>query len=135
MLFLLFPLQKIIWRDKKLKIFIELDTEKNSLNETLDFIKKLYNGNISNINQSTLPNNNSNNTDSNIVSIVVRDGETNKTVDVKETLKELGFNYYAKTKSGKQDPRWTQTTDVEHWNNIKDNQVFNGLNIWTSGGD
>jgi len=113
-----------------MKLFIEIDTSKYTLETTLDFIRNIYKGKKE-PNQSKLDNNNSDD----IVSIVVRDGEENKTVDVKETLKELGFNYYAKTKSGKPDPRWTQTCNLDHWDTIKDNSVFNGLNIWTSDGD
>jgi len=110
-----------------MKVKIEFDTTiplQKQLTELTEFLK---NQNINN-NQQQLT------TNTNELSIVVRDGDTKKTIDVKEELKQLGFTYYAKTKTGKQDPRWTQTCTRKHWNEIKDKDILTGLNIWTSEG-
>jgi len=84
--------------------------------------------------QQTLQQNNDNNNDSNEISIVIRDKEK-KTQDAKEDLKRHGFNFYKYKKNSKiEDPRWTQTCTKSFWNSIKEQSVFDGLDIWTSGG-
>ena len=84
-------------------------------------------------NQSKLETNNNTNSQDEL-SIVIRDKEK-KTIDVKEELKRLGFTYYKyKKNSQKEDPRYTQTCTPSYWYSIKDQSVFDGLNIWTSEG-
>jgi len=119
-----------------MKIFIEIDTEKNTMENTLDFIRYIYNKKNSNLNQSKLePDNNNDN--NNIISIVVRNGPEQKTLDVKEDLKKYGFNYYKYKKNTQiEDPRYTLTCTRDQWMDIKTDPLFDGLSVWTSdGGD
>lgn len=111
------------------EIFLKIDTEKHSEEQMHNIITKLFNK-TSQKEQQELPSQRNDET----VSIVVRDGDNKKTIDVKEDLKRLGFNYYAKTKAGKDDPRWTMTCNKDYWNEIKDHSVLDDLNVWTSEG-
>lgn len=66
------------------------------------------------------------------VVIQVRDGTT-QTKAVKERLKQLSFKFYNQFK-GREDPHWTLKCIPSYWESIKDDQVFDGLNVWTSNG-
>lgn len=110
-----------------MEVLLRVDTEKDKEQELHNIISTLYNKSTPDGQQRITQ------TDGGKISIVVRDGEK-ETINVKEDLKQLNFNYYAKTKSGKDDPRWTLTCVPGYWKDIKDKPVFEGLNIWTSEG-
>lgn len=126
----------------KVKIEIDPDDSKKNLQKAKSIIDilvedKTINPGIQPSDTDADTNNNNNNSgDSNDIAIVIRDG-SKKTVDVKEDLKRHGFKYYKyKKNSQKEDPRYTQTCSRNYWAGIKDQTVFEGLNIWTSdGGD
>lgn len=116
-----------------MEISLKINTERDSLENTINIVKHLFKiNNNSNQNQSKLENNTISSNNNDVISIVVRDGAEKKTVDVKEDLKELGFNYYAKLKSGKSDPRWTQTCNTDKWMRIQNSSILENLNVWTS---
>ena len=118
-----------------MKIFIEIDTEKNQEDEVHNFITQLYKKGQKNPSQQQLESQKNND----VVSIVLRDGENKTTESVKNDLKRLGFNYYKYKKNSQiEDPRWTQTCKRTYWNEIKEHTAIQDLNIWTSdknGGD
>lgn len=109
-------------------MIIQFDTEKDNINDLQTIINNLKNNNQG---QQTLQTNTEPNNGEKQILIVVRDGEKH-TKDVKETLKTHGFNYWAKTKSGKEDPRWSAKMTKEEWNAIADNECFTGLSVWDS---
>lgn len=75
----------------------------------------------------------STNNDDTEIYIWVRDGTAQiKDENIKKELEKLGFKYYIKTR-GHNDPHYTLRCTPEHWNTIKDNPVFENLNVWNSG--
>ena len=122
----------------KVKIEIDPDDSKKDFQKARSIIDILEDKTINpgqqplNTNNQYDDDNTSNNSDN--IAIVIRDG-SKKTVDVKEDLKRHGFTYYKyKKNSKKEDPRYTQTCNKSFWDSIKDQTVFEGLNIWTSDG-
>ena len=114
-----------------MKLFLEIDTINDNEESIHNVISILYKDKNQNMNPGQQPLQTASNPDT--ISIVLRDGDNNKTFDVKEQLKKLGFNYYKYKKNTQiEDNRYTLTTTRDRWKQIKDNEALNGLNIWTS---
>jgi len=110
---------------------IEITLDSKHLSKLQDFLEDLKtSSSIAAKGQQQINQNNNNNDDS--IVVWVRDGDEKKTKDHTKSLRELGFEFAYKNTKGKDDPHWWMKTTEEHWDEIKNDSVLDGFNIWTS---
>jgi len=114
-----------------MEITLKFDPKKDTEKDLQTIISNIYHNNTTN-NNSIPPQNTTSDAEEKII-VQVRNG-LKHTKDFKEDLKRLGFKFYSKS-HGKDDPHWTLNCVPQYWAEIKDNPIFNELNVWTSEGE